>query len=292
MSKDNTPTTAKDETPAKRNAKEITTDVLRAIEQLQGNGELRLPDGYSAENALKSAQLFLADMVVSGKSVFEACTPASIANSLLKMVVQGLSVAKNQCYFIPYGNQLGYQRSYNGSVALAKRVAGVTKVVPVIIYEGDDFEFGIDLETGIRKVTKHETEFANIDNGKIKGAYAVVHYADGSKTTEIMTISEIEQSWQQGATKGNSPAHKNFRQEMAKKTVINRACKEPIATSDDAHLYFNEDKAPTVAEQVKHEIDTHANAETIGFEDVTEESAEKLEPKEETTGGIDFPETV
>ena len=45
----------------------------------------------------------------------------------------------------------------------------------------------------------------------------------------------------QGATKGQSPAHRNFPQEMAKKTVIGRACKLFVSTSDDAGVYGSED---------------------------------------------------
>lgn len=260
--------------PAEQKAKsEITAQVLKRLDAMQSAGELKLPQDYSPENALKSAQLVLADQLnKDNKPVLESCTKESIANSLLKMVVQGLSVAKNQCYFIPYGDKLNYQRSYFGSVALAKRVSTVTDVVPVIIYDGDDFEFGIDVETGYRKVLKHVPAFQNIDNAKIKGAYAVVHHSNGSKNVEIMTISEIEQAWQQGATKGNSPAHKNFRQEMAKKTVISRACKEPINTSSDAHLLFNEDYEET-KRIVKED-------EVIDFEDVTVFESPKIEAKE------------
>ena len=52
-----------------------------------------------------------------------------------------------------------------------------------------------------------------------------------------MSISQIKSAWGQGATKGSSPAHKNFTDEMAKKTVIGRACKMIINSSDDAYLF-------------------------------------------------------
>ena len=50
-------------------------------------------------------------------------------------------------------------------------------------------------------------------------------------------MAQIRAAWGQGATKGGSPAHKNFAEEMAKKTVIGRACKAIINSSDDAWLY-------------------------------------------------------
>lgn len=232
------------ETTPEKQAKpaEITTQVLSRLEDMKKAGEIRIPDNYSPENALKSAQLHLAELKdKNGKPALEVCTKESIANALLKMVVQALSVSKNQCYFIVYGNQLNYQRSYFGSIALGKRVAGVLDCVPVVIYKGDEFEFGVDIETGYRKILKHVPSFQNINNANIEGCYAIAHFADGRKTVEVMTISEIEDAWNQGQAKGNSPAHKNFRQEMSKKVVINRALKIPINSSDDSHLFFDED---------------------------------------------------
>ena len=49
----------------------------------------------------------------------------------------------------------------------------------------------------------------------------------------------------QGATKGGSPAHKNFGDEMAKKTVIGRACKILIGMSDDSALFDEPDETET-----------------------------------------------
>jgi recombination protein RecT len=249
--------------------KNITTQVLGKVNQFVESKELTLPNDYSPENALKSAYLVLSEsMTRDNKPVLEACTRESIANALLKMIVQGLSVVKNQCYFIPYGDKLTFSRSYLGAVALAKRIGNVNRVVPVVIYEGDDFEFEIDTETGFKHVLKHGQKLQNIDNSKILGAYAVVHYSDGTKNTEIMTMEEVRAAWNQGQMKGNSPAHKNFTQEMVKKTVIARACKEPISTSNDANLYTDEDKAPTVKEIVAKEIETATEEiETVVFKD-------------------------
>lgn len=276
--------------------KNIVDNVSNRVSAMMNAGEIKLPENYSVENALKSAYLQLVDQLnKDNKPVLESCTQPSIANALLKMVVQGLSVAKNQCYFIPYGDKLTFQRSYNGSIALAKRVAGVVKIPAFVIYEGDKFEMSMDLDSGTVVVTEHQPSFENIDNKKITGAYAIMFFKDGSKKFEIMTIAEIEQAWKQGATKGGSPAHLNFRQEMAKKTVISRACKEPIATSDDSHLFFDEDEAESVQQTVHKTIQIEANKEAIGFDEVAAEPIvlEKSPSKEVVEAkGIDFPEEV
>ena len=106
-----------------------------------------------------------------------------------------------------------------------------------MIYEGDEFVYTIDPNTARIKIVKHEQKIDNIDNDKIKAAYALVTLNDGSVQVTIMSMQQIRAAWNQGSMKGNSPAHKNFTEEMAKKTVIGRACKMIINSSDDAWLY-------------------------------------------------------
>lgn len=231
--------TAGQQTTALKKYDNISDQVLAKIEQFQQDGGLRLPANYSVENHMKSAWLVLqATTDRNGKRALDVCTKGSIANALFDMVLQGLSVSKKQGYFIMYGNKLEFQRSYFGTVALAKRTGGIkTEPVANVIYEGDEFIYTIDPKTARISIVKHEQKIENIDNNKIKGAYALITLADGSTQVTIMSMAQIRAAWGQGATKGNSPAHKNFAEEMAKKTVIGRACKTIINSSDDAWLY-------------------------------------------------------
>ncbi len=218
----------------------VADQVLEKVKRFTDDGGLVLPRNYSVANNLKSAWLNLQETLDRNqKPVLEVCTKASIANALFDMVLQGMSVSKNQGYFIAYANKLEFQRSYFGTVALAKRVQGgiVTEPVANVIYEGDEFIYTINPSTGLVNVIKHDQKLENIDDTKIKAAYAIVTYEDGKTQTTIMTLAQIKAAWQQGATKGQSPAHKNFPAEMCKKTVIGRACKMVINSSDDAWLY-------------------------------------------------------
>lgn len=226
---------------AKQTERNITDNVLAKITSFQTNGTLVLPKDYSPENALKSAYLLLVETVDKDKRpVLESCTKESIANALLNMVVQGLNPVKKQCYFIAYGNQLSMSRSYQGTVAMAKRV-GLKSIVANVIYDKDQFAYEIDKETGLKRIVTHVQDFTNIDIEAIKGAYAIVTMDDGTKTVEVMNIIQIKRAWLQGAAKGNSGAHTGFTDEMAKKTVIARACKGIINSSDDSYLVSEED---------------------------------------------------
>lgn len=217
----------------------VSEQVLNKIEKFQADGGLTLPANYSVENHMKSAWLILQSTTDrNGTPALQVCTKDSIANALFDMVLQGLAVSKKQGYFIVYGNKLEFQRSYFGTVALAKRAGGITKEpVANVIYEGDEFVYSIDPETARIKIIKHEQKIENIDNTKIKAAYALVTMPDGTTQVTIMSMQQIRAAWNQGATKGKSPAHLNFAEEMAKKTVIGRACKMIINSSDDAWLY-------------------------------------------------------
>jgi recombination protein RecT len=260
--------------------KVITNQVLAKINQFQQSGELTIPNSYSPENALKSAWLILQETVdINKKPVLESCTKMSIANCLLDMVVQGLSPIKKQCFFIAYGNKLQLSRSYLGAIAVAKRVGGVKEVRANCIFDGDDFDYEIDVNTGRLKILKHKPSLENIDTTKIKGAYAVVIYNDDSTSVEIMNMTQIKSAWNQGKAKGNSPAHQSFSDEMAKKTVINRALKTVIGSSDDSGLY-DEKELPSVEERVSEEIEQNANVELIDFDEavVMAEKTNVVEP--------------
>lgn len=254
--------------------------ILARVGEMEQNG-LKMPPNYSPDNAVRSAWLILQEtQTMSKKPVLEACTKVSIANALLKMVLMGLNPVKRQCSFIAYGDKLECQREYQGSIALAKRF-GLKSVTANVIFEKDDFSYEVGPD-GRKKVTKHVQTLASM-GGTIKGAYAVTTMEDGTIDMEVMTKADIEKAWNQGATKGNSPAHKNFPGEMCKKTVINRALKSIINSSDDGSLFDEDEPKQSRTEAfVDYEIKSNANKKELGFdEEVDAEEVVHEEVKEE-----------
>lgn len=214
--------------------KRTTVDaVTNRVRGLLESKELHLPPGYSAENALKAAWLVLQDVTdKAGKSALTVCTQNSVANSLFSMIVQGLDPLKKQCYFIVRGQQLTLLRSYFGTIAVAKRMGGVRSVYAEAVYAGDEFEY--EINRGVKTITKHTQSLSSIDPTKIVGAYAVVDLGpDREQVTEIMAMVQIKQSWSKGY--GSGP-QKDQPDEMARRTVINRALKAHINASSDDHL--------------------------------------------------------
>jgi len=248
--------------------KDITDSVNNNLARLQEDG-LILPVSYNASNALKSAFFKLQETKdKSGKAALDVCSRESIANSLLDMVVQGLSPAKTQCYFIVYGAQLQLNRSYFGTQAVLKRLTNVKDIWANVIYQDDVFDYEND--RGREKLVSHKTAFENRDKNII-GAYAVIQTADDEELLTVMTRKEFEASWSQSKT--GQAVHKKFPQEMAKRTVINRAAKAFINTSDDSDLLVQAINNSTEAEYdnerkevgPRHEVNEKANTEALDF---------------------------
>src|SRR5690625_4384346 len=255
--------------------KDITDSVNGSLARLQDDG-LTLPPNYNASNALKSAFFRLQQVQDRQKRpALEICTTESIANSLLDMVVQGLSPAKTQCYFIVYGNQLQLNRSYFGTQAVLKRLTNVKDIWANVIFKDDVFDY--EIVGGREKLLKHDTNFLNRDK-EILGAYAVVKTNEDEEILTVMTKKEIEAAWGQSKSKGQA-VHQKFPQEMAKRTVINRAAKAFINTSDDSDLlveainnsteneYDNDRVDVTPVEEAQQQIEENANTEELDIED-------------------------
>ena len=255
---------------------------------------LAFPENYSVSNALNSAYLMLQDMTVKRKvgsdwvekKVLDVCTKQSIASSLMDMTVQALNPMKKQCYFVTFGDKLTLMRSYQGTMAVARRV-GATDIRAEVIYEGDTFKYHI--ENGYKVIDEHIQDFKNIDNEKIAGAYAIVDHPDYTPYVEIMNIAQIKKAWAKGKadlSKAND-VHNEFADQMAKKTVINRACKNFINSSDDAYLMeafdktTNNESVDAVAENVAYDIVTNANSVDFEEAEVVENPKPAEQPKQE-----------
>lgn len=269
----------------KRDVVDVVTDRVR---QMTTGGELHLPADYSAENAMKSAWLVLQETVDRNKNpALTVCTPDSIANALLNMVVQGLTPAKTQGYFIVYGKSLVFQRSYFGSMALVRRILPGVEIYYEVVWKGDTLTYTI--VRGRKVIDKHEQKIENV-GGEIKAAYCVIEEPGNHPHTVLMSMGEIEKSWAQSKQyKAGSP-HDTFAGEMALRTVVNRACKKVINSSSDAHLLaaMEASEEMIVEAVVGEEVDDLANGAVIevdppesdNVESDNVEEADDAEPSE------------
>jgi recombination protein RecT len=245
----NTQLTSQNATAIRRAGENITTQVLERVAAKQKAGELVLPKGYEAGNALNSAWLYLQTIETkTHQKAIDVCTKNSIANALLEMVIKGEHCGTH-CYFIPCGNSLEFWERYTGKLMRARRDTNIKDVHAQVIYEGDNFVYTVD-ENGDYQLVKHETSIDNMDITKIKGAYAVVVNKDNTtRHLEIMTMDMIRKAWGQGAARGNSGAHTNFTDQMCKKTIIARACKVALDSTSDGEEEDGSYMVPPTASQ-------------------------------------------
>ncbi|RDF94585.1 recombinase RecT [Lactiplantibacillus plantarum] len=252
---------------------ELVTMVNSNIEDMKNNEGLSLPPDYSVGNALNSAYLILSD-TSKGQPLLDKCDQGSVIKALMNMAIQGLSPAKNQCYFIPYGNQLVMQRSYFGSISVVKRLSNVKDIQAQVVHKDDTFKIGG--ENGVLVVKEFEPSFENLDK-PIIGAFAWIEDINGNRTYTVMTKKDIDTSWSHAKTK---KVQNEFPEEMAKRTVINRAAKFYINSSSDNDLFVQAVNETTSNEYENDDKKDVTPTKRSLVADVAENKAEKVEPAE------------
>ena len=228
-----------------------------------------MPKDYNYVNAIKMSMLKLQDIKdKNGRSCLEVCTPVSIQTALFKMCCRGLNIAFNQAYAIIRGNTLCIDDSYFGKVLMVKRIYPNWNPNPVVIREGDVFEYGIRPETGQKYVIKHEQSLENMDKGFV-GGYIYLPTGD----LYIMTKKQIMTAWSKSSSREQA-THKQFDEKMVGKTLVNSGCNMIINSTPEYQLGLDEE---TVA--VENKL-----PDTEKFDDFEEVDA--TEVVDETTGEV------
>jgi recombination protein RecT len=283
MSQATAPKPAADIAPAKQLS--VVETVNRQVAALVDRNSIHFPKDYDVANALAHAKLALANVQSrEGKNVVDAngrptgvCTEASMVNAVFDMCVQGMNIGKKQGYFIVYGNQLAWQRSYFGDEALAIRVK--PGIVPYgdVIYEGETFvpkkvmtKHGL-----ITVVEKHELLWPRDLSKPIVGAYKGAVFTNPGTGEledlgiELMGIEQIRKSWEKSKTIGPKSFHNEQPDQACNRTVTRRWSKPIINTSNDVLLLESvrrQDETATLAELDEEEM-SEANGKVIDLEE-------------------------
>lgn len=229
---------------------DIGNQVITRIDGLCKVG-FTMPADYNYVNAIKGAMLLLNDVKNKDRvPALSCCTPNSISTALFKMATLGLDVTKKQAYLIVRGDQLCLEESYFGTCLRARRVSKNYEPIANVIYKGDTFKFEVNPETGRKRIVEHTQTLESIDSGEMVGAYAIVTNDKGETDVEIMSMAQIKKSWAKSSS-SQQLVHKEFPDQMAKRTVIKRSAKMLINsalsenTIPDDELEPNNDLDPT-----------------------------------------------
>lgn len=149
------------------------------------------------------------------------CTVTSIVRSVMQAAELGLEPgsAIGQAYLVPFGNDCTLIIGYRGLLDLMRRTGDVASVSGQAVYDGDVFELEFGLEEKLRHVPMGET-----DPAKLKGAYAVVRFRDGSHQMGYMTRKQIDAIRSRSRAGSSGPWVTDYA-EMARKTVLRNVAK-------------------------------------------------------------------
>lgn len=269
-------------------ATQVISQAIEQFDNMIAKDHFDLPEKYSYKNAIQQTRFLLTKPIESGKNqgktLLDLCTPKSIMQSVMEMAQKGLNPAKDQCYFIPYGNTCTLSISYQGNIAMAKRDGDDIKdVYGYAVYKDDEFELEFNIVNGTYNIKTYKPDVTKWSKDTLIGAFAIIlDSQDKIKFTEYMTIDQIRAAWNMGAAKGQSPAHKNFPDQMAIKTVKSRAVKSFINSSDDSDLTsYDEKSIKATDESFSNELEENANLLELDteYEVIDEETGEILEDK-------------
>lgn len=195
-----------------------------------------MPKDYNYVNAIKMSMLKLQELKdKNGNFALDVCTPTSIQTALFKMVTLGLNAGLNQCFLLVRGNQLCIQESYYGKVLMVKRIYPNWNPVPVVIREGDVFEYAIDPATGKKHIVKHEQKLENIDKDFV-GGYLYLPTGD----LYIMTKKQIIQAWSKSSSREQA-VHHQFSEKMVGKTLVNSGCNMIINSTPEYQMGIDDE---------------------------------------------------
>lgn len=248
------------------------TGISALLQEKQEYG-LSFPADYNPTNELMGAYMILKQTTDrSGKPLLATCTKESVVNTLMDMVVSGVSMQKKQCYPVAYQGKLQCQMSVYGNTCIARRY-GLKSITATCIYKDDNFDYHI--EDGEIVIDRHTQDFMSIDFDKMIGAYAVAVMNDGTKHIELMNMAMIKKAWSQGfGYKEGAGVHEKFKDQMAEKTVKNRCLKYIIRTYGEPTVYDMVENSEELeskdllADSVEQEIINNANTVEFVAEEV------------------------
>lgn len=281
------------EVPTKRKQNEMVMKVAERVQQMVTDEQINIPQNYSVVNAVQAAYFKLTEVdFKKRKALIDEATPESVAFALQDMAIQALSVAKNQGYFIVYGDKMQFTRSYHGTQAVIKRMSGIKDIWANVIWKGETFDVEYN-DRGQLAFKGHKVDWKAATGKKedIEGAYCIIERDDGIQFLTVMTMDEIKTSWSQSSMKA---VQDKYPQEMSKRTVINRAAKAFINTSDDSDLFIESVNRTTENEYEnerrevgpQEEINENANKELLDI------APEPTKPINQETGEVIEPEWV
>lgn len=151
------------------------------------------------------------------------CSTTSIKREILKCAADGLVPDSKEAAMVPYKGELQYQPMVMGIIKRVKELGGVFSIVCKLVHENDEFVLNeADPDSLVHKSNPFATAS---ERGAVTGGYAV--FRDDQKRVmhlETMSIEDFEKV-RKASKAPDSPAWKNWTNEMYRKAVLRRGSK-------------------------------------------------------------------
>lgn len=206
---------------------------------------------------------------VSNTPDLQKCTPMSFIAALMNAAQLGLepNTPLGQAYLIPYKNkkkgvlECQFQIGYKGMIDLVYRNENVQTIQAQVVYENDDFEYELGLNSNLRHVP------ALSDRGEMLYVYALFKLQNGGYGFEVLNREAVVAHAERysPAFGGYSPWKTDF-EAMAMKTAIKKVLKFAPLKTDFA-------RAIATDESIKSEIAVDMT-EVAGEQYIEEEMAD------------------
>ena len=281
-----------DITSIEKTALQLAKDTTAWIERSVKENQITVPEGYDTPSEITTALMIIAQTIdKEGRPALESCSKESIMTQLRLMAQNGLSMARKQCYPIVRKPKLCIDTSYFGTISILKRIMPGYDVRANVIYKDDTYDYVFNEEIQCNQIVNVRSSIENRDKG-IVGAYGVIFEKATGKViySEVMSWKEILTSWSHAKT---DKVQKEFPQEMAKRTLIQRMCKLFLNTEKMSNVegakaynemtsnsYDNDAQEPSISEMEKRQAIMQKSQGNDGLKSILKkEEAVEVEPK-------------
>lgn len=177
------------------------------------------------------------------------CDRASFFRAAERVAKKALIVGDNQAWLVPYKGQVQDQLGYKGAMIQVRRSGLPIQISCQTVFINDVCKIVQGTDQSIEHLP-----YLDGDRGQIRGCYAFAKYLDSKEVdVEWMGWDKIEEI-RQRAPSTNSPAWRDFPDEMGRKIPLKRICKR-LPTEREIDLEDMDDRLSKQIDGIAMQID-------------------------------------
>lgn len=170
--------------------KQLTT-IQQFLDKAMPSLQAALPKiGLTPESLARTAFTTIVD-----SPHLHGADPKTLVKCIIEGAQLGLSFDKNlgHAYLVPFKGKVQLMPGYRGLIALMDRSGLVRDVVAEVVYDGDLFEYEVNMERDILR-WKPITKPIDRTDDKITHAFAIIRLANGGVRHKVLDIEDLRET--------------------------------------------------------------------------------------------------